>query len=137
MVVIQPTIDTCFAHLPIAGWPATWLHKIKSMVFQAHSHSFQRSKQTCQKSNRKSCQRVIVWSSPHALQQPHAFKVQQYNHVLYREKLATITQVALEEVTLLCSQHFSMFHITAQQSMCYMYSWNNVTRSHKSKSAVP
>lgn len=57
VVVIQPTTDTCFAHLPITGRPATWLHEIKGMAFQAHSHSFQRSKQTCQKSNRKSCQR--------------------------------------------------------------------------------
>jgi surface antigen len=56
------------------------------------------------------------------MQQPHAFNAQQYNHVLYQEELATATQVELEEVTLLCLQHFSTFHITAQQSVCYMHS---------------
>jgi hypothetical protein len=57
IVVFRPTIDTCFAHLPIIGQPATWLREIKGMAFQAHSHTFQKSKQTCQKSNSKSCQR--------------------------------------------------------------------------------
>jgi hypothetical protein len=67
------------------------------------------------------------------LQQPHAFNAEQYNHVLYREELATATQVSLEEVMLLFLQLFSVFHITAQQSVCYMHSWSNVKSSHKSK----
>jgi hypothetical protein len=57
MVVVWPTINTCFAHPPITVWPATWLCEIKGMAFHTHSHTFQRSKQTCQKSNSKSCQR--------------------------------------------------------------------------------
>lgn len=57
MVVVWTTIDACFAHQPITGWPATWLREIKGMAFPAHSHTFQRSKQICQKSNSKSCQR--------------------------------------------------------------------------------
>jgi len=57
IVVVRPAIDTCFAHPPITGWPATWLREIKGMAFPAHSHTFQRSKQICQKSNSKSCQR--------------------------------------------------------------------------------
>jgi len=124
LVVACPIAVTCYAHMPITEQPVQLLHQIKGEEFQTHSlsHSLQRSKQLCQRSNSS-----VVSPCTTAAMRLQSTAIQP---CICWEELATATQVALEAITPICCRHLSTLHMTAQQSVCYTHESSSITSGH-------
>jgi len=122
LVVARPTAVTCHTHVPITQQPVRLSHQIKSEVFQTHSFIHYKGINSHVKG-------VTVQLSP-CTTAATCLQLTAVQPRICREELATATQVALEAITPICSQHLTTLHMTAQQSMRYTHENSTITSSH-------